>query len=93
MAVASRHASGCRLIGSDRCVVDNHCPLGDATIDIPGVGAVCAASTVSFAFLAQMFNMGVIRYLFEHGKRSACSSAPTWGESNAVTKLIPLLAG
>lgn len=67
MAVTSRHESGRRLLEVTDAVVDNHCPLGDATVNIPGVGGVCAASTVSFALLAQMFNMGAIRYLLEHG--------------------------
>jgi uncharacterized phosphosugar-binding protein len=68
MAVASRHESGLRLLEVTDDVVDNHCPLGDGTVNIPGVGAVCAGSTVSFALLAQMFNMGVIRYLTERGQ-------------------------
>jgi uncharacterized phosphosugar-binding protein len=66
MAVASRHESGRRLLEVTDAVVDNHCPVGDATVDIPGVGRACAASTVSFALLAQMFNMSAIRYLLEH---------------------------
>jgi uncharacterized phosphosugar-binding protein len=65
MAVDSRHPSGQRLLEVTDAVVDNHCPLGDATVPIPGLGAACAASTVSFALLAQMFNMAVIRYLLE----------------------------
>ncbi len=66
MAVASRHESGRRLLEVTDAVVDNHCPVGDATVDIPGLGMACAASTVSFALLAQMFNMAAIRYLLEH---------------------------
>jgi uncharacterized phosphosugar-binding protein len=66
MAVASRHESGRRLLEVTDAVVDNHCPVGDATVDVPGLGTACAASTVSFGLLAQMFNMGVIRYLLEH---------------------------
>ena len=66
MAVASRHESGRRLLEVTDAVVDNHCPLGDATVAVPGLGRACAASTVSFALLAQMFTMSVIRYLLEH---------------------------
>ena len=40
MAVVSRHESGLRLLEVTDDVVDNHCPLGDGTVDIPGVGAV-----------------------------------------------------
>jgi uncharacterized phosphosugar-binding protein len=68
MAVTSRHESGRRLLEVTDAVVDNHCPLGDGTVEIPGVGPACAGSTVAFALLAQMFNMGVIRYLLEHGQ-------------------------
>jgi uncharacterized phosphosugar-binding protein len=68
MAVQSRHESGLRLLEAADDVVDNHCPLGDGTVEIPGLGSVCAGSTVSFALLAQMFNMGVIRYLLERGE-------------------------
>lgn len=63
MAVTSRHESGLRLLEASDAVVDNHCPVGDATLDLPGLGRACAASTVSFAMLAQMLNMAVIRYL------------------------------
>jgi uncharacterized phosphosugar-binding protein len=65
-AVASRHPSGQRLLEVADAVVDNHCPLGDATLEVAGVGRAAAASTASFAVLAQMLNMGVIRFLVEH---------------------------
>ena len=41
---------------------------GDLTVKSLVVGGACAASTVSFATLAQMFNMAAIRYLLEHGQ-------------------------
>jgi uncharacterized phosphosugar-binding protein len=47
-------------------VVDNHCPLGDATVEVEGIGRACSGSTASFAVLAQMLNMGVVRELVEH---------------------------
>jgi uncharacterized phosphosugar-binding protein len=67
-AVESRHPSGRRLLEIADAVVDNHCPLGDATIEIEGVGRVCAASTVSFAVLAQMLNAAVIGALARRGQ-------------------------
>ncbi|HEY1639423.1 MAG TPA: sugar isomerase domain-containing protein [Streptosporangiaceae bacterium] len=66
-AVASRHPSGRRLLEITDAVVDNHCPLGDATVEIDGVGRVCAASTVSFALLAQMLTAAVIGSLARRG--------------------------
>jgi uncharacterized phosphosugar-binding protein len=59
-AVESRHPSGRRLLEVTDTVVDNHCPPGDATVEIDGIGRVCAASTVSFALLAQMLNAAII---------------------------------
>jgi len=67
-AVESRHPSRLRLLDIADAVVDNHCPFGDATIDIGGVGRVCAASTVSFALLAQMLNAAVIGGLARRGQ-------------------------
>lgn len=67
-AVESRHPSGQRLLEITDAVVDNHCPLGDATVEIDGIGRVCAASTVSFALLAQMLNAAVIGSLARRGQ-------------------------
>jgi uncharacterized phosphosugar-binding protein len=67
-AVESRHPSGRRLLEITDAVVDNHCPLGDATVEIEGVGRICAASTVSFALLAQMLNAAVIGGLARRGQ-------------------------
>jgi len=66
-AVESRHPSGRRLLEITNAVVDNHCPLGDATVEIDGIGRVCAASTVSFALLAQMLSLAVIGGLARRG--------------------------
>lgn len=66
-AVESRHPSGRRLLEITDVVIDNHCPLGDATIEIDGIGRVGAASTVSFALLAQMLNAAVIGGLARRG--------------------------
>lgn len=67
-SVESRHSSGRRLLEISDAVVDNHCPLGDATVEIDGIGRVCAASTVSFALLAQMLNAAVIGGLARRGQ-------------------------
>jgi uncharacterized phosphosugar-binding protein len=67
-AVESRHPSGRRLLEITDAVVDNHCPLGDATVEIDGIGRFCAASTVSFALLAQMLNAAVIGGLTRRGQ-------------------------
>jgi uncharacterized phosphosugar-binding protein len=66
-AFPSRHPSGKRLMEIVDVVVDNHCPVGDATVEIPGVGTACASSTASYAVLAQMLNRGVIESLVNRG--------------------------
>ncbi|HZT68876.1 MAG TPA: SIS domain-containing protein [Terriglobia bacterium] len=38
-ASVSRHASGKRLFEIADCVLDNHCPPGDASIEVPGMPA------------------------------------------------------
>ncbi len=63
----SRHPSGSRLLDVVDDVLDNHCPVGDAAVAVPGVGHVSAASTVSFALIAQLLNAEVIRCLVERG--------------------------
>lgn len=59
-AFPSTHPSGKRLMDVAQVVVDNHCPAGDATVEIPGVGVACGSSTASFAVLAQMLNRATI---------------------------------
>ncbi|HEY5266230.1 MAG TPA: sugar isomerase domain-containing protein [Acidimicrobiales bacterium] len=66
-AYPSRHPSGKKLMDIVDVVVDNHCPAGDATVEIPGVGTACASSTASYAVLAQMLNRGVIEALVNRG--------------------------
>jgi uncharacterized phosphosugar-binding protein len=66
-AFPSRHPSGKRLMDVADVVVDNHSPVGDATVEVPGVGTACASSTASFAVLAQMLNRGVIAELVNRG--------------------------
>ena len=67
-AVPSRHPSGLRLLEVAGAVVDNHCPLGDATVEVPGAGRAGAASTVAFATLAQMLTIGVATILSQRGR-------------------------
>ncbi len=70
-AVASRHPSGQRLHEVVDDVVDNHCPYGDATVELAGHGRAFAGSTVSFALLAQLLNAALMAALVARGHEPA----------------------
>jgi uncharacterized phosphosugar-binding protein len=52
--IASRHPSGKRLFELADVVIDNAAPYGDAVLDLPGGGKVCALSSVGNAVIAQL---------------------------------------
>ena len=64
-AVESRHPSGKKLIDHADVVLDNGAPYGDAILDLPNGGKVCAVSSITGALLAQMLIAEVIRRLLE----------------------------
>ena len=68
LAQPSRHPSGHRLIDVVDAVIDNHCPVGDAAIQLPGGARICGTSTMSFALIAQLLNAAVIRNLIDAGR-------------------------
>ena len=57
--VTSRHPSGKRLFELADVVIDNAAPYGDAVLDLPGGGKVCAISSVGNAVIAQLIVAGV----------------------------------
>ncbi len=61
--LASRHPSGTRLIDHADVLLDNGAPYGDAVLDLPGGGAVCAVSSITAALLAQTLGAEIIRRL------------------------------
>jgi uncharacterized phosphosugar-binding protein len=60
---ASRHHSGHNLVDVADIVIDNHCPVGDAMIEVGEQQSICAGSTVSFATIAQLLNEATYRQL------------------------------
>ncbi len=52
--VTSTHPSGKRLFEIADVVIDNGAPYGDALIEVPGGGRICAASTLTGVVIAQM---------------------------------------
>jgi len=66
--VASRHPSGAKLVDFADVVLDNGAPYGDAVLDLPDGGKVCAVSSVTAALLAQMLVAEVVRRLLESGE-------------------------
>lgn len=67
--VESRHPSGQKLVDLADVVLDNGAPYGDAVLDLPGGGAVCAVSSITAALLAQLVTAEVVRRLLEAGDR------------------------
>jgi uncharacterized phosphosugar-binding protein len=62
-----RHPSGRRLGDFADVVLDNGAPFGDALLPLPSGGSVCAVSTITAAYLAQMVNAEAVRLLIEAG--------------------------
>jgi len=57
--ITSRHPSGKRLFELADVVIDNAAPYGDAVLDLPNGGKVCAVSSVGNAVIAQLIVAGV----------------------------------
>ncbi|MFD9108352.1 sugar isomerase domain-containing protein [Streptomyces bottropensis] len=53
-AVPATHPSGRKLVDLADVVLDNAAPRGDALLELPGGGAVCALSTLTGVMLVQM---------------------------------------
>jgi uncharacterized phosphosugar-binding protein len=66
--VESRHSSGTKLVDHADVVLDNGAPYGDAVLDLPGGGKVCAVSSITAALLAQLLVAEVVRRLVEAGE-------------------------
>jgi uncharacterized phosphosugar-binding protein len=66
--VDSRHPSGRKLADLADVVLDNGAPYGDATLPLPGGGAVGAVSSITAALLAQQIVVEVVRRLVEAGE-------------------------
>lgn len=66
--VEPRHPSGKRLAEIADVVIDNGAPYGDATLELPGGGSVCAVSSITAAMLAQLVVAEVVRRLLDAGE-------------------------
>ncbi len=65
--VDSRHASGLKLGDLADVVLDNGAPYGDASLPLPGGGAVGALSSITAALLAQQIVTEVVARLLALG--------------------------
>ncbi|GIE30495.1 UPF0309 protein [Actinoplanes italicus] len=65
--VESRHPSGRKLGDIADVTLDNGAPYGDATLPIPGGGAVGAVSSITAALLAQQIVVEVVERLLAAG--------------------------
>jgi uncharacterized phosphosugar-binding protein len=66
-AITSRHPSGKRLFEIADVVIDNGAPHGDAILDLPGGGSVCAISSIANAAIAQAIVAEVTARLLAQG--------------------------
>jgi uncharacterized phosphosugar-binding protein len=68
-AVPAGHPSGKKLVDIADVVLDNRAPRGDALLELPGGGAVCALSTLTGVLLVQMAVAEASRVLLDSGDR------------------------
>ncbi|WP_151475384.1 sugar isomerase domain-containing protein [Streptomyces albicerus] len=68
-AVPASHPSGRKLAGIADVVLDNAAPRGDALLELPGGGAVCALSTLTGVMLVQMTVADTASLLLAAGTR------------------------
>ncbi|MDG4799222.1 SIS domain-containing protein [Micromonospora sp. WMMD980] len=67
--MTSRHPSGRKLADFADVVLDNGAPYGDATLPLPGGGAVGAVSSITAALLAQQITVEAVARLLAAGER------------------------
>ncbi|RKN28142.1 sugar isomerase domain-containing protein [Micromonospora musae] len=67
--MTSRHPSGRKLADFADVVLDNGAPYGDATLPLPGGGAVGAVSSITAALLAQQITVEVVARLLAEGQQ------------------------
>ncbi|MFC8514634.1 sugar isomerase domain-containing protein [Streptomyces sp. NPDC057257] len=68
-AVPAGHESGKKLADLADVVLDNRAPRGDALLELPGGGAVCALSTLTGVMLVQMVVAEASRLQLDAGER------------------------
>jgi uncharacterized phosphosugar-binding protein len=68
-AVPAGHPSGRKLADLADVVLDNRAPRGDALLELPGGGAVCALSTLTGVMLVQMTVAQASKLLLDAGER------------------------
>ncbi|MEJ7775680.1 MAG: SIS domain-containing protein [Nocardioidaceae bacterium] len=64
----SRHPSGTKLADHADVLLDNGAPYGDAVLDLPDGGKVCAVSSITAALVAQLLAAEIIRRLIAAGE-------------------------
>ena len=89
--VESRHASGRKLTDFADVVLDNGAPYGDASLPLPGGGAVGAVSSITAALLAQQLVAEVVARLLAAGVTPPVylsDNVPGGRESNAALEAL-----
>lgn len=88
-AIESRHPSGKRLFEVADIVLDNAAPYGDAVLELPGGGTVCAVSSITAALLWQLVLADVSGMLLEAGQQPPVyisANVPGGDEHNIALK-------
>lgn len=67
-AFPSRHPDGLKLPDVTDDVIDNHCPVGDAAVELSPGRRAAAASTISGALIAQLLDVAIIAGLERRGR-------------------------
>ncbi len=83
----SRHPSGTKLADHADVLLDNGAPYGDAVLDLPDGGKVCAVSSITAALLAQLLAAEIIRRLIAAGETPPVylsANIPGGDEHNSV---------
>lgn len=87
--ITSRHSSGRLLKDISDIVLDNHAPVGDATLAVPGLGGTMApASTITGVFILNSILVESVARATQRGtKVDVYQSANAPGQDNSATDM------
>lgn len=89
IVASSRHSSGKRLFELADVILDNHCPVGDAAVKVPGIShPMGPISTIAGAVLLHSVFLGAAELMAAHGK-----SAPVFTSVNVGSGSLEELRG
>ncbi|NYE95995.1 putative phosphosugar-binding protein [Psychromicrobium silvestre] len=90
-AVSTKHPSGKRLSEVADVVIDNLAPFGDSTLETADGTGLGAVSSLTAAYIAQLFTIGTVARLAESGERPPVyisANAPGGDEHNSALEAL-----